>query len=294
MKRKRKFGDRKDGFRVKDITGMTQIMLDIKPQRCVSDVYINQEMDVTKLCEYVEKKKKEGLNITYFHAFVAAIGKLLYNRNKLNRFIANRHVYEHYDVVISFVAKISFNDASEEMMILVPIDEDDNLESISKKIKQKVDDIRKSKEVEKKGANNIIDVLAKFPNFIRIPVVGFLKHLDKVGRLPASICEDNLYYSSMIVSNLGSIGCGAIFHNITDFGACSSLATMGEIKTVIDMDENGKKRERKLCPFGVNLDERIADGYYFAKSLQMLQYIFDNPELMEGKASDKIVMGEGK
>ena len=58
MKRKRKFGDRKDGFRVRDITGMTQIMLDIKPKRSVSDVYINQKMDVTKLCEYIEKRKK--------------------------------------------------------------------------------------------------------------------------------------------------------------------------------------------------------------------------------------------
>lgn len=294
MKRKRKFGDRKDGFRVRDITGMTQIMLDIKPKRSVSDVYINQKMDVTKLCEYIEKKKKNGEKITYFHAFVTAIGKLLYNRNKLNRFIANRHVYEHYDVVISFVAKVEFNDASEEMMVLVNIDPDDNLESISKKIKEKVDSFRNSKEINKKGANNIIDVLAKFPNFLRIPVVGFLKHLDKKGKLPASICEDNLYYSSIIVSNLGSIGCGAIFHNITDFGACSSLATMGEIETIVDMDEEGKKRERKLCEFGVNLDERIADGYYFAKSLQMLQYIFDNPELMEEKSSDKVIMGESK
>ena len=294
MKRKRKFGDRKDGFRVRDVTGLTQIMLDIKPNRSVSDVYINQKMDVTKLCEYVEKKKKAGEKITYFHAFVTAIGKLLYNRNKLNRFIANRHVYEHYDVVISFVAKVEFNDASEEMMILVPVDPEDNINTISKKIKDKVESIRNSKEVSKKGANNIVDVLGKLPNFIRVPIVGYLKHLDKVGRLPSSICDDNLYYSSIIVSNLGSIGCGAIFHNITDFGACSSLATMGEIETVIDMDENGKKRERKLCEFGVNLDERIADGYYFAKSLQMLQYIFDNPELMEEKSSDKVIMGESK
>ena len=29
MKRKRKFGDRKDGFRVRDVTGLTQIMLEI-------------------------------------------------------------------------------------------------------------------------------------------------------------------------------------------------------------------------------------------------------------------------
>lgn len=286
----KKFGDRKDARRVREITGMQQIMIDLKPNRSVSDVFINNEMDLTKLCEYVEKKKKEGSEITYFHAFVTAIGKVIYNRPKLNWFVANRHMYEHNDVVISFVAKIAFSDSSEEMMILQKIDEDDNINTISKKIKDKVESIRKSKEVSKEGANSAIDVLGKLPNPIRIPVVGLLKWCDKKGILPTSLVNDNLYYSSMIVSNLGSIGCGAIFHNITDFGACSSLCTMGEIKTKVEINEKGKEVTKKVCEFGINLDERIADGYYFAKSLQLLQYIFDNPSLLEGPANDKIII----
>lgn len=286
----KKFGDRKDARRVREITGMQQISIDLKPNRSVSDVYINNEMDLTKLCEYVDKKKKEGSEITYFHAFVTAIGKVLYNRPKLNWFVANRHIYEHNDIVVSFVAKIAFNDNSEEMMILQKIDEDDNINTISKKIKDKVESIRKSKEVSKKGANSAIDILAKLPNPIRIPVVGVLKWCDRKGILPKSLVNDNLYYSSMIVSNLGSIGCGAIFHNITDFGACSSLCTMGEIKTKVEINEKGKEVTKKICEFGINLDERIADGYYFAKSLQLLQYIFDNPSLLEGPANDKITI----
>lgn len=286
----KKFGDRKDARRVREITGMQQIMIDLKPQRCVSDVYINNEMDLTKLCAYVDKKKKEGSEITYFHAFVTAIGKVIYNRPKLNWFVANRHMYEHNDVVVSFVAKIAFSDSSEEMMILQKIDEEDNINTISKKIKEKVNNIRKSKEVSKEGANSAIDTLGKLPNPIRIPVVGLLKWCDKKGILPKSLVNDNLYYSSMIVSNLGSIGCGAIFHNITDFGACSSLCTMGEIKTKVEINEKGKEITKKVCEFGINLDERIADGYYFAKSLQLLQYIFDNPSLLEGPANDKITI----
>lgn len=286
----KKFGDRKDARRVRNITGMQQIMMDIKPNRSVSDVYINNEMDLTKLCAYVDKKKKEGSEITYFHAFVTAIGKVIYNRPKLNYFVANRHMYEHNDIVVSFVAKISFDDSSEEMMILQKIDEDDNINTISKKIKEKVESIRKNKEVSKEGANSAIDILAKLPNPIRIPVVGLLKWCDKKGILPMSLVNDNLYYSSMIVSNLGSIGCGAIFHNITDFGACSSLCTMGEIKTKVEINEKGKEVTKKVCEFGINLDERVADGYYFAKSLQLLQYIFDNPSLLEDNANDKITI----
>ena len=43
-----------------------------------------------------------------------------------------------------------------------------------------------------------------------------------------------------------------------------------------------------MAEFGINLDERIADGYYFIKSIQMLQYIFDHPEMLEEKANEKI------
>lgn len=290
-KEKRRFGDRKDAKRIRKIDGLSQILIDLKPRRCDSDVYINQKVDVTKLVEYVENKKKDGMGVSYFHAFVTAIGKTFYNRPKLNRFITNRHIFEHNDVVISFVAKVNFDDKSEEMMIMIPIDPKDNLESISKKVKTKVDNIRK-KKVKKEGANDAIDTLGKLPNILRIPIVGIFKWCDKKGILPASLVHDNLYYSSMIVSNLGSIKCGAIYHNITNFGTCSSLATMGEIKSEEIINDNNKKEIRKICEFGVNFDERIADGYYFAKSVKLLQYIFDHPETLEEPANKKINMDE--
>ena len=142
-----------------------------------------------------------------------------------------------------------------------------------------------------KGANSAIDILGKMPNLIRVPLVGFLKWTDEKGLLPASLAEDNLYYSTMIVSNLGSIGCGAIHHNITDFGNSSSLLTMGEIEDH-EVIKDGKKEVRKICEWGMNFDERIADGYYFAKSAKVLQYLLSNPELLEEPASQKLDLGE--
>ena len=277
--------------RIKDLTGMVQICIDLKPERCDSDVYINQKMDLTNLVKYLDKKKKEGSDITYFHAFLTAIGKTIYNRPILNRYVRNRHVFEHSDVVISFVAKVSFDDKSEELMIMIPIEPNDNIYTISKKVKDKVDSMR-NKETKKEGANDAIDIIGKLPNIVRVPIVGVLKWCDKKGILPKSLVKDNLYYSSMIVSNLGSIKCGAIYHNITSFGHCSSFTTMGEIKKQEVINENGKKEIKDICEFGIILDERIADGYYFAKCVNMLQYLFDNPSLLEEDASKKIEMKE--
>ena len=287
------FYDRRDAKRVRDLSGMSQILIDLKPKRCDSDVYLNQKFDVTELVKYIEKNKKEGNELTYFHAFVTALGKTIYNRPKLNRFVANRHVYEHNDLVISFVAKISFDDKSEEMMLMVPIEDKDNIFVISKKIKEMVDNIRKKKSVNKEGANSAIDILGKLPNIIRIPLVGIFKWMDAHDMLPMDLIKDNLYYSSLIVSNLGAIKCGAIYHNITNFGTASGLATMGEIKDEVVVI-NGKKEIRKIVEFGVNLDERIADGYYMAKALQLLQYFFNNPILLEDNIDKELIVPENR
>ncbi len=273
--------NRRDGKRVK-IGGLSQCLIDIKPDRCDSDVYINEKVDVTKLVEYIEKKKKNNEKITYFHAFVTAIGKSFYNRPKLNRFVTNRHLYEHNDIVVSFVAKESFDDKAQELMIMVPIEKNSNIYSIAEYIKNKLEGIR-NKKVKKEGANSVIDTIGKLPNIVRVPLMGLLKWMDRKDLLPASFMKDNIYYSSIIISNLGSIKCGAIYHNITNFGTCSGLITMGEIK---------KEGSKYFCEFGINLDERIADGYYFAKSLKLIQYILNNPELLEEAASKKVEMKE--
>ncbi len=279
---------RKWATRVKDYTGMMQLACDIKPNRSVSDVYVNQKLDVTELVKYLEKKKKKGEDVTFYHAVVTGIGKVYYNRPYLNRFVQDRHLFMHNDVVIGFVAKVAFDDKAEELMIMLKIEPDDNIHTLSKKIADKVNGIRKPNgKIEKKGGNALIDSLGHLPNIIRVPVIGLLKWMDKKGILPASIEEDNLYYSSIILSNLGRLHSPAIFHNITDFGNSSALATIGEVRDEVVVI-NGKQEIRKLCEFGINLDERIADGYYFIKSIQMLQYIFDHPEMLEENANEEI------
>ena len=281
---------RKDAIKVKDIDGLHNILIDLKPKRCDSDVYINQKIDMTNLVKYIEKKKKENkdLKITYFYAMAMAFAKLFYNNKLLNRFICDRTTYERNDVIIAFVAKIAFDDKSEEVMINIKVDKDDNIYDISRKISQKVNKIRNNKEVKKENTNNIVDIVGKLPKIIRVPLVGIFKFLDKKGMLPESFTKDNLYYSSIILSNLGNLKIGSIYHNLTNFGTSSFLATIGLIHKETIVDEKGKEKIVDICDFGINCDERIADGYYFAKSIKLFEYIIENPELLEDRACEKV------
>ncbi len=276
----------KKARRVK-IDTLKQCMIDLKPSRKENEVYIDRDLDVTELVRYIEKCRKKGIHYTYFHAFLTAIAKVMYNRPFLNRYIVNRHMYENDEVLLSFAAKVSFDDNAGELMLVVPIEESDDIGSISRKTAEMIGKVRNAKE-EKSGANSVADILGKLPNLFRVPVMALIGFFGKRGLLPKSMTDNNIYFSSMIISNLGSIGCGAIYHNLADFGTCSSLTTIGEIVNGKRINDDGTEEIIKTCSFGVTVDERIADGFYFARSIQMIEYILQHPEMLEEPAGKKI------
>lgn len=260
------------GHKVKDVTGMQNIMIDLKPNRCESEVYMSADIDVTEFVKYFNKLKEENKDVTYFHGFVQIIGKVIYKYPKINRFVQNRTLFEHDEVTIGFVAKAKFNDKSEEYMTCLPIGATDNVLDVSKKIKEKIDKIRSKKlTASTAGANNIVDKIGLLWKPLRTSIVGLLKWIDKKFGLPGSIADENIYYSSFIVSNLGSFKTPGIYHNLANLGTSSGLATFGEIR-----EENNKY----MMNLGITLDERIADGFYFCRALKAIEHLFSHPELL--------------
>ena len=282
------FKDRRDGRRITNLNGMNYIMYHLKKKRCESEVYVNQEIDVTELKKYVEEvnKKNKERHITYFHVFATAIGKVIYNRPYLNRFIVNGHFYQRNEVTVSYVAKTTFDDDSEELMQVLKINENDNLFSISDSISKRV---KKTRNSSSSGTDDFVAKIGKMPKPIRAFIVWVFKFLDRYDLVPSSMTKEILYYSSVVMSNIGSIGFKeAIYHNIIDFGTNSILVTMGKIYKKEIINEDGKKEIRDFCNFGITLDERIADGFYMIKSIQLLEYILDNPKLLEDDCNAKV------
>lgn len=289
---KKRFGDRRDARRVRDIDGLHNIMISLNPKRCDSNVYINHKIDVTELVKYVEnqnKKDKEN-KLTYFHAFSTAIAKLIYNRPLLNRYIVNGRFYDRNEVSLSFVAKVKIEDNSEEVLSVIKVKPNDNINTIRDTIANQVKQIRSNK---RDITDDLVSKVGKTPKFIRNFIVWIVKQLDKYDLLPYSMVKDNIYYSSVLVSNLGSIDCGAIYHHLADFGTNSVIITIGKIHREPIVNENGEIEIRDVCDFGVNCDERIADGVYFAKSIKLFEYIISKPKLLEGDLNESVQIKEG-
>lgn len=279
--------NRKDGIKVKRLDGLHGLIPFVMPKRADADVYINSKIDVTNLVNYVEELKKSDkyAKLTYFHAISTAMGKVVYNRPLLNRFVINKSFYARKNVTLSFVAKKEFADSAEETFNVITVEENDNLFSVSDKINHKVKKVRNEKKTN--AADDFINNIGRLPKIIRWLIFRLVKFADNHDLIPSNLTNNSIYHSTVLISNLGSIKCGAIYHHLTDLGTNSILMTIGEIK-----DEpvivNGKVEIRKMCEFGVNIDERIADGFYFAKALKLFEYLMQNPKELEVNASERI------
>ena len=52
--------------------------------------------------------------------------------------------------------------------------------------------------------------------------------------------------------------------------------------------ENNKTVFKEGVKLGFTIDERIADGYYFSKSIKMLQLFLEQPELLDRPLNEKL------
>ncbi len=286
-KRKRRWGDRRDGRWVREVTGLQCIMSNLMPNRTDCEVCLQYKIDATELVKYLEEKNAAHpeYKTTLFHCILAAVSKMVYERPFLNRFIQGRRTYERYEISLGFVAKRRFADGAEEsLMVLTPKAEDD-LDTISRKIVGDTTEMRKS-ETANGGLDSTLDVFAKIPRLLLMFVIRCIRWLDFWGLVPKSLTEGDPNFTSVFLSNLGSIKCPSVYHHLNNYGTNSFMVTIGTLHKEEILMEDGHKEIRDVIDVGATIDERIGDGFYFARSLKLLKHICDNPELLEKPLSE--------
>ncbi|MDD5823977.1 MAG: 2-oxo acid dehydrogenase subunit E2 [Firmicutes bacterium] len=285
--RKRKFGDRRDGYRVKDVPGLNVIFGHMLPYRTDAEVWMQQEFDITELMQFIEKKNAEHpeYKTTIFHCIVFAIAKMVNERPKMNRFIQGRTTYQRNEISMSFMAKRRFSDGAEEAFMMIVPKDDDTLDTISHKIYGDVREARKHDHATG-GIDAVVDGFAKIPRMLLMPIASAVRTLDFWGLNPKALTDGDSNYSTCLLSNLGSIKCPSVYHHLNNYGTNSFMVTVGTIHKAERIMPDGTKQIRDVVDIGATLDERIADGFYFARSLKVVEYMFEHPEVMEKPFSE--------
>ena len=202
-KRKKKFGDRRDGHLVKDAPAINKIMPCIYPNRCDNEVCSTIDLDITNLMKYIDERKKKDPNskIKFFHCFIAALVRVINERRHLLRFVQNHRLYEKDEIKISFIAKRDFIESADEAVINYVAKKDDNIDSVTNFIINEVNGARKNGNFSAaaKNGKSQIDTLNKFPNFVVRFVARFLRFIDKRGIvIKGSLREDPSFATALL------------------------------------------------------------------------------------------------
>ena len=281
-KKKKHWGDRRDGRWVKEAPGLQKCMVHLYPNRTENECYLHDNIDCTELLKYIAKKNEEHSNYktTIFHCFVTALTKMCMERPKMNYFIQGHRTYERNEISLSFVCMRRFKDDAKEALLTLRPSPEETLDEISHKIYGDITETRKSEHATG-GVDAELEWFGKVPRVLLMLFIRIVRWLDFWGKCPYALIKDDPSFSSIMISNLGSIGTPAVYHHLNNYGTTSLLVVIGKIhKEQVVMDD-GSIEIRDMVDVGATLDERIADGFYFARSLKLVKYMFANPELFD-------------
>ena len=285
---KRKWGDRKDGIWLKDIPALNRIMAPLLPNRCDNEAYINIDIDTRPLNAYLEKLNEGRTEDKYtlFHLISAALGKAFVLRPKMNRFIVGSKMYQRRNITVAFTVKKQFNDHATEALAFFEYDPKETLETYHEKI-MKIIHLGKS-DTETDTSTGAMDIVTKLPQWLITGIVKTLLWLDKHGWSPDFLVGTDPNHAAIFLTNLGSIGLECGYHHLVNWGTNSCFIVIGKKHMKAEYDKDGNCDVHEVIPIGITLDERIADGYYYSRTIKLLKTLLENPELLEKPMSEEV------
>lgn len=282
-KRRRRLGDRSDGYKLRTINPLTKFTPYIMPQRCDACNTYSDMFDVTKTDKFCREKVKEGkVNFTFLHVMIAAYVRAVSQRPALNRFVSGQKIYARKDIQVVMVVKKTLSLDSPDTCIKVFFEPDDTVDEVYEKFNRIVAEIQ-AKPEEKTSFDRLNKALSLIPGLLCRWTVKFLNFLDYFGLLPRKLLKLSPFHGSMIITSMGSLGIRPIYHHIYNFGNLPIFIAYGGRRSVVCCDKEGHTSLKKYIEIKVVTDERICDGYYYASGFKLVKRYVENPELLEQK-----------
>ena len=223
----------------------------------------------------------KGIGILHFiiAAYIRGISML----PGINRFVVGRRIYSRENIEVVMTVKRAISIDATETTIKVSFEPTDTIFDVYRKMNEKIDEIKTST-----GNNNTEDVaesLCKAPRFLLRFAIAILRMMDYFGWLPEKLTDASPFHGSMIITDLGSLRIGPIFHHIYNFGTLPVFIAFGAKRHAYEIDRHGQVVDHKYVDCKFVMDERTVDGHYYAQFLQAIRYLFAHPEIVEAPPS---------
>lgn len=279
-KYKRRFGDRKEGRLLRSLPAFAKFVPFIMPTRNDACNQYEESFEVSDVDRRLRKLRVDGYKgIGILHFIIAAYIRGVSMLPGMNRFVVGRRIYARDNIEVVMTVKCSLAIDATETTIKVVFEPTDTIFDVYRKMNEKIDEI---KTVE--GNNNTEDVaeaMCKVPRFLLRFALTILRIMDYFGWLPQSLLDASPFHGSMIITDLGSLRIGPIYHHIYNFGTLPVFISFGAKRHAYELDRHGNMVDRKYVDCKFVMDERTVDGHYYAQFLQAFRYICQHPEIVE-------------
>ncbi|MBR6840660.1 MAG: hypothetical protein IKM82_08730 [Oscillospiraceae bacterium] len=277
---RRRFGDRKDGRLLRSLPAYTTFTPYIMPTRNDALNLYEESMEVTEVDRRLRRLRVDGYKgIGILHFMIAAYIRLVSMLPGLNRYVAGRRIYAANDITVVMTIKRALTIDATETSIKVHFEPTDTIFDVYRKMNEKIDEVKASEEHN--NTEDVAEALSRLPRFILRFVIAVLRMMDYFGWLPESLVEASPFHGSLIVTDLGSLRIKPVFHHIYNFGTLPVFIAFGAKHHVYELDRHGNMVDRKYVDCKFTIDERTADGHYWAQAFQAWRYIFQHPEILE-------------
>jgi len=274
------FRDRPDGIRINQAHSLNAVMPYMMRGRNESAIYYEKTLDVEHALRLVRSRNAEhqqgadggqppGERYSLFALLLASMVRTIGLRPDLNRFIHRHALYRRKYIALSFIVKQKLSEEAAEGSAKIYFDPGDTLSQVTAKVNAAIADVHSS------GSGSEGEKIARFAH--RLPggkaaIIGLYRFLDRFNLAPKALIESDPLYTSAYVANLGSLGLDAPYHHLYEWGNASFFVVLGKL---------GVKDGHHVMDLKITLDERIADGLYFARSASIFMRLIARPELLE-------------
>ena len=284
----KRMGDRFDATLLRDIDPLHWFMPYLYPNRADNEAFIREEFDLTNLEAFLEKKNvslDKAHRYTIFHAVAAALVKTVTLRPQMNRFIKGCRLYQRDELSLGFVVKKQFKDDGGEGLAFIKFPPETTIDSLHGRIMEEIFECR-SDRMDNSTAG--MEKFTHLPRWLMRIVIFILHRLDFYGRVPYDLIKADPNYATVFLTNLGSIKLNAGYHHLSNWGTTSVFVVIGEKARRPVFNEDGTFEMRTMLDVGITLDERIADGYYYARTVRLLKKLIETPELLDRPANEEV------
>ena len=266
---------RPDADLVRSLPSSRRIIPFLMRRRNEAVVYLEQKVPMAEADSFLRAFRREtGRRATRLSLIVWAAAQAIHLRPRLNRFVAGNRLFARRGIWVSLTAKPANDDDHPPVVVKLRIDPDWPLERVTELLDGALACARAGSVP---ALDRLLSQLLRLPPPAVLLLVRLQELLDRLGLLPGAFYEHNPLYGSLFIANLGSIGLDAGYHHLFHYGNIPIFIVVGRVRHEPVVTVRREVVVRRMLTLRYTIDERIEDGLYYARALELFHDRLEHP-----------------